>query len=179
MQPAHHEMAKAPIPNHQGGEASRPELGSTSGSDGGVDTARPDLDGSAGPATTTQRSLAFWMIILGLGITLLLSAFENTVITTAAPAILAEIDLGGNWIWVTNAFFLCSAAIQPLTGQLANVFGRRWLTLCIVAIFMLGSGICGGATTGRMLIAGRAVQGIGSGGILQSFGMFGPLCSSS
>lgn len=143
MQPAHHEMANAPTPNHQGGEASRPELGSASGSDGVVDMARPDLDGSAGPAATTQRSLAFWMIILGLGITLLLSAFENTVITTAAPAILAEIDLGGNWIWVTNAFFLFSAATQPLTGQLANVFGRRWLTLCIVAIFMLGSGICG------------------------------------
>lgn len=50
-------------------------------------------------------------------------------------------------------------------GQLANIFGRRWLTLAIVALFTLGSGICGGATNGAMLIAGRAVQGMGSGGI--------------
>lgn len=177
MQLAGPEGTDAPILGHESGEAAHAVR--DSGSVGGLDTARPETDGWGGPATTTQHSLAFWMIILGLGITLLLSAFENTILTTAAPAILAEIDLGGNWIWVTNAFFLCSAAFQPLTGQLANVFGRRWLTLCIVAIFMLGSGICGGATSGRMLIAGRAVQGIGSGGIVQSFGKFGPVCYGS
>lgn len=48
---------------------------------------------------------------------------------------------------------------------MANIFGRRWLTLSIVALFTLGSGICGGATNGGMLIAGRAIQGMGSGGI--------------
>ncbi|KAK7736131.1 hypothetical protein SLS53_007158 [Cytospora paraplurivora] len=118
---------------------------------------------------TSQRSFGFWMIIIGLGVTLLLCALENTVITTAGPSILADFDMGGNWIWVTNAFFLSSAAFQPLNGQLANVFGRRWPTLCVVATFMLGSGICGGATSGGMLIAGRAIQGIGSGGILQAY----------
>lgn len=50
-------------------------------------------------------------------------------------------------------------------GQLANIFGRRWLTVAIVTLFTLGSGICGGATNGAKLIAGRAVQGMGSGGI--------------
>jgi MFS family permease len=63
-----------------------------------------------------------------------------------------------------------SAAFQPLFGQLCNVFGRRWVTLAIVAIFTLGSGICGGANTGAMLIAGRTVQGIGSGGIIMVIG---------
>lgn len=58
-----------------------------------------------------------------------------------------------------------SAAVQPLFGQLANIFGRRWITLTIIAFFTLGSGICGGATNGAMLIAGRTIQGIGSGGI--------------
>ena len=65
-----------------------------------------------------------------------------------------------------------SAAFQPLFGQLANIFGRRWVTLCIVATFTLGSGICGGAKTGGMLIAGRAVQGVGSGGMQMIIGMF-------
>lgn len=58
-----------------------------------------------------------------------------------------------------------SAAVQPLFGQLANVFGRRWLTLFIVAVFTIGSAICGGANNGAALIAGRAIQGIGSGGL--------------
>lgn len=60
---------------------------------------------------------------------------------------------------------LSSAAVQPLFGQLANIFGRRKVTLVIVALFTLGSGICGGAHNGTMLIAGRAVQGMGAGGI--------------
>ncbi|RYP75706.1 hypothetical protein DL771_002193 [Monosporascus sp. 5C6A] len=121
------------------------------------------------PPQTVQHSVGFWAIIVGLGVTLLLSALENSVLVTAAPVILEQLPLGDNWIWMTNAFFLCSAAFQPFIGQLCNVFGRRWVTLSIVAIFILGSGICGGATSGAMLIAGRAVQGVGSGGIIMVF----------
>jgi MFS family permease len=55
--------------------------------------------------------------------------------------------------------------VQPFFGQLANIFGRRWITMLIVALFTLGSGIAGGATNGAMIIAGRAIQGMGSGGI--------------
>ncbi|KAL0783685.1 hypothetical protein CaCOL14_001591 [Colletotrichum acutatum] len=58
-----------------------------------------------------------------------------------------------------------SAAVQPFFGQFSNLFGRRYLTLFIVSIYTLGSGICGGANSPTMLIAGRAVQGMGSGGI--------------
>lgn len=65
--------------------------------------------------------------------------------------------------WRLTAF--ARAAIQPLFGQLANIYGRRWITLIIVAFFTLGSGIAGGAKNGATLIAGRAVQGIGAGGI--------------
>ncbi|TVY36831.1 Efflux pump [Lachnellula subtilissima] len=119
-----------------------------------------------------QRSFSFWAIIVGLGITMWLAALENSVITTAAPAILADIPLGGNWIWMTNAFWLSSAAFQPLLSQFANIFGRRWLTLFVIAIYTLGSGICGGSSSGRMLITGRAVQGMGSGGILLAFGAY-------
>ncbi|KAI1759469.1 MFS general substrate transporter [Hypoxylon sp. FL1150] len=116
-----------------------------------------------------QRSFKFWAIIVGLGIMLLLAALENTVITTAAPYILTEIPLGDNWVWCTNAFFLASAAFQPILGQLSNLFGRRWMILSVIAIYTLGSGICGGATNGVMLIAGRTVQGAGSGGIIQGY----------
>ncbi len=54
------------------------------------------------------------------------------------------------------------------------MFGRRWVFISIVAIFTLGSGICGGAVNGAMLIAGRAVQGVGSGGIVLTVSEFAP-----
>jgi MFS family permease len=58
-----------------------------------------------------------------------------------------------------------SAAFQPLYGQLANLWGRRYVMIGTTCIFLLGSGLCGGATSINMLIGGRAVQGIGAGGI--------------
>lgn len=118
----------------------------------------------------------------------MLAALENTVIAVAAPVILSDLQLGIDFVWITNAFFLCrlakqakrfpcklapeqlislySTATQPLFGQFCNVFGRRSVTLTVILLFMLGSGICGGASTGGMLIAGRAIQGTGSGGII-------------
>ncbi|KAI1825865.1 MFS general substrate transporter [Xylaria intraflava] len=107
-----------------------------------------------------------YAIVVGLGITNLLAALENTVISVAAPVLLTDLNLGANFVWVTNAFFLASTAILPLFGQFCNVFGRRYVMLAVIAIFVLGSGICGGANNGAMLIGGRAVQGIGSGGII-------------
>jgi MFS family permease len=64
------------------------------------------------------------------------------------------------------------AAVQPFFGQMADIFGRRWLTLFIISMFTLGGGICGGATNGSMLIAGRAIQGIGSGGLNMMIDVF-------
>lgn len=58
---------------------------------------------------------------------------------TAAPYVLAELPLSDNLIWVTNAFFPRSSALQPLLGQPFNLFGCRWVTLCIVATFLLGT----------------------------------------
>ena len=55
--------------------------------------------------------------------------------------------------------------MQPIYGQLADLWGRRWLTIGAVAIFTVGSGICGGATTVDILIGGRTIQGLGAAGI--------------
>ncbi|KAJ5274001.1 hypothetical protein N7478_009126 [Penicillium angulare] len=116
--------------------------------------------------TPFKPSFRIYAIVFGLGIANLLAALENTVLTIAAPVIFTDLQLGDNFIWVTNAFFLSSTAMQPLFGQFCNVFGRRYVMLTAVGIFVLGSGICGGASTGAMLIGGRAVQGVGSGGII-------------
>ncbi|KAK7961770.1 multidrug resistance protein fnx1 [Apiospora aurea] len=144
-----------------------------SGGPSGSATGAVGVAGAAAGGPDSKRSsnhrLGLWAIIIGLGITFILSALEHSVLVTAAPVVLSEMSLGDNWIWLTNAFFLCSAAFQPLFGRLFDIFGRRPVTLCIVVIFMLGSTICGAAVNGQMLIAGRAVQGVGSGGIAVAF----------
>ncbi|KAI1868050.1 uncharacterized protein JN550_006538 [Neoarthrinium moseri] len=58
-----------------------------------------------------------------------------------------------------------AAAFLLLSGQLADIFGRRWVFITVVALFALGSGIAGGSNSATRLIAGRAVQDIGGGGI--------------
>ncbi|KAL0931104.1 major facilitator superfamily transporter [Colletotrichum truncatum] len=116
------------------------------------------------PSHGLRVRLSFWGAILSLCFTSLLGSFEN-VITTSMSYMVRELKIGSNYVWITNGFFVASAAIQPLLGQLADVFGRRRLTLVIVATHTLGSGICGGAKNAAMLFAGRAIQGVGSGGI--------------
>lgn len=121
---------------------------------------------SSDPQNVWKPTWRLYAIVIGLGIANLLAALENTVLTIAAPTILTDLSFGDEFIWITNAFFLSSTALQPLFGQFCNVFGRRHVAFTVIAVFVLGSGICGGATTSGMLIAGRAVQGAGSGGII-------------
>ncbi|CAG8948730.1 hypothetical protein HYFRA_00001851 [Hymenoscyphus fraxineus] len=107
----------------------------------------------------------FWAIFVSLSITGLLAALEGTVTSTALPTIAEELKAGELYIWFINVYFLTSTAVLPLFGQIADIFGRKWLMVSVTATFALGSGISGGATTTAMLIGGRAVQGIGGGGI--------------
>ncbi|EFR00742.1 hypothetical protein MGYG_03747 [Nannizzia gypsea CBS 118893] len=111
------------------------------------------------------KGLRFYIIIATLCFLSVLSALENTVVTTSLPSIAKELELGNSYVWVTNVFFLTAAVVQPLFGQLADIFGRRWITMLTIVLFVLGSGLCGGATNGAMLIVGRAFQGMGGGGL--------------
>ncbi|KAI1122371.1 MFS general substrate transporter [Nemania abortiva] len=112
------------------------------------------------------RGLRFWVVLVALGITSLGAAVESTVISTALPRIAEALDAKELYVWFANAYTLTSTAFLPLLGQMADIFGRRWITIGVVAFFALGSGISGGATSATMLIAGRAVQGVGGGGII-------------
>ncbi|GFF96212.1 uncharacterized MFS-type transporter C1399.02 [Aspergillus udagawae] len=114
---------------------------------------------------TFEHDLRFWLVFVALCVTSLLAALEGTVTSTALPTIVADLHIGDNYPWVSNAYFLTTAAFQPLYGQLSNVLGRRYPMIFSVVLFILGSGICGAASSAAMLIAGRAVQGVGGGGI--------------
>ncbi|EIT73640.1 hypothetical protein AO1008_04766 [Aspergillus oryzae 100-8] len=83
----------------------------------------------------------FWAIFPGLCVGGLLSALDTTILSTVLPTISHNLD--------------SQTAVQPLYGQVANIFGRRWPTILSVALFALGSGLGGGASSTEMLIAAR------------------------
>ncbi|KAK8064769.1 hypothetical protein PG994_007407 [Apiospora phragmitis] len=111
------------------------------------------------PAVKTKKTWRFWAIIATLSFTSLMSAIKSTIITSALPTITDA------YVWIPNAFLLAQVAVLPLFAQASNVFGRRSLLLGAVLLFTLGSGLCGGASSMRMLVAARALQGLGGGGI--------------
>ncbi|KAA8645746.1 hypothetical protein EYZ11_001255 [Aspergillus tanneri] len=107
----------------------------------------------------------FWAIFPGMMIGGLLSALDTTILSTVLPTISHVLDSQLLYVWAVNGYFVSQTAVQPLYGQVANIFGRRWPMIISVALFALGSGLCGGANSTSMLIAARVVQGLGGGGM--------------
>jgi len=118
-------------------------------------------------AQPLQHGWRFWAIFAALSITSILSALDISVISTALPTITKDLAGGSTsaFVWVATSYLVTSVAFQPLYGQTANVFGRRSLTIAATLLFAIGSAISGAARDINMLIAGRAIQGIGGGGI--------------
>src|SRR4051794_4914774 len=105
------------------------------------------------------------MVLLGVMLAMLLSMLDNMVVSTAMPTIVA--DLGGltSLSWVVTVYTLVTAVTTPVWGKFGDLFGRKPMYLAAVALFVAGSALCGTATSMGMLIAFRALQGIGAGGI--------------
>lgn len=70
------------------------------------------------------------------------------------------------YVWIGSAFLLGNGASGPSWGKLSDIWGRKPLLLCAVAIFLASSVVCGASKSVAMLIAGRALQGVGAGGLL-------------
>src|SRR5581483_3030498 len=88
------------------------------------------------------------------------------IVATALPSISGAFGEAENLSWVVTAYLLTSTAVTPLYGKLSDMVGRRTMMLAGIAIFMAGSLIAALATDMLMLILGRAVQGLGAGGLL-------------
>ncbi|MDQ5820582.1 MAG: MFS transporter [Actinomycetota bacterium] len=111
---------------------------------------------------TIGRILA---IYAGLMVTLLLAALDQTIVATALPRIVS--DLGGitQYSWVFTAYLLTSTITIPLYGKLGDVWGRKYLFVFAIVVFLIGSALCGLARGMTELVIFRAIQGIGAGGI--------------
>ncbi|MEU8242638.1 MDR family MFS transporter [Actinoplanes missouriensis] len=111
--------------------------------------------------TRRQINLA----ILGVMTGLLLSALDQTVVSTALPSIVS--DLGGleHLAWVVTAYLLTSMASTPIWGKVSDQFGRRIVFITATSVFLVGSALCGLAQDITQLIGARAVQGLGAGAL--------------
>ncbi len=111
------------------------------------------------PNRTTRRGITVVALVLALA----MAALEATVVATAMPTVTG--DLGGieYYSWVTNAYLIMSAITVPIFGKLADLYGRKPVLLFGIVVFLIGSAASGAAVSMPMLIAFRALQGLGAG----------------
>ena len=116
------------------------------------------------PAQLPRRQVR--VIFAGLMLVLLLAALDQTIVATALPTIVS--DLGGldRLAWVTSAFLLAQTVVTPIYGKLGDLYGRKRVLQSAIVLFLAGSALCGQAHSMTELIAFRAVQGLGAGGLV-------------
>jgi len=106
-------------------------------------------------------------VIFGaLMLVLLLAMLDSTIVSTALPTIVG--DLGGieHISWVVTAYLLASTVVGPLYGKLGDLYGRKRVLQAAIVLFVLGSALCGLSESMLQLIAFRALQGLGGGGLM-------------
>jgi len=107
------------------------------------------------------------MIILGGLMTgMLLAALDQTIVSTALKNIVEEFDGLNHYTWVVTAYLLTSTASTPLYGKISDIYGRRVVFQFAIVTFLIGSLLAGAAQNMEQLIATRALQGLGAGGLM-------------
>ena len=121
----------------------------------------PQETGTALPA---KRNIL--LIFAGLILTMLLASLDQSMFSTALPTIVGELNGVDRMLWVTTAYILASTIMLPVYGKLGDLIGRKGLFIAAISLFILGSIIGGMAQDMTVLIVGRAVQGLGGGGLM-------------
>jgi EmrB/QacA subfamily drug resistance transporter len=116
------------------------------------------------PATTGRgaRNAVVTAIMLGM----LLAALDQTIVSTALPTIVSDLGGGNHLSWVVTAYLLAETIMTILIGKFGDLFGRKKMFLISVALFIVGSFFSGWADSMGSLIASRAAQGLGAGGLM-------------
>jgi EmrB/QacA subfamily drug resistance transporter len=136
-----------------------------------------DVDATTTPSqVTSKRSL--WLVMSALMTCLLLSALDQTIVSTALPTIVG--DLGGldHISWVVTSYLLSSTVSVPLFGKISDLYGRKPMLQITIVVFLVGSVCAGLAQNMLQLILARGLQGVGGGGILaMTFTVLGDIMS--
>jgi EmrB/QacA subfamily drug resistance transporter len=113
------------------------------------------VGGSAGRGTL--------LAVAGLMLALFLVALDQTVVGTALPKIVAELEGFDKYAWVTTAYLLASTSMIPVIGKLGDIYGRKWFIVGGIVVFLIGSALCGAAWGMIELVIFRGIQGLGAG----------------
>src|SRR5262245_25647111 len=123
------------------------------------------------PADSDRSAFAvsrkeFRTVMAGLLLVLTLASLDQNIVATALPRIVSELGGLSHLSWMVTSFLVPSTAATPLYGKLSDIYGRRALFFVGVGVFLAGSALCGLAQNMSQLIAFRAVQGLGAGGLI-------------
>ncbi|MFJ3231822.1 MFS transporter [Streptomyces sp. NPDC086787] len=121
----------------------------------------PSAAPPAGPGTRRVR-----LVFTGLMLALMLAALDQMIVATALPKIVGELHGLDRMSWAITAYLLTSTVGLPLYGKLGDLFGRKGVFQFAIAAFVVGSALAGRAQSMDQLIAFRAVQGVGAGGLM-------------
>jgi EmrB/QacA subfamily drug resistance transporter len=126
-----------------------------------IDGSRPAVEPSGEQPEQPVR-----VIFGALLLVLLLASLDQTIVSTALPTIVG--DLGGisHLSWVVTGYLLASTVVGPLYGKLGDLYGRKTLLQIAIVLFLIGSALCGASQSMTELIAFRAIQGLGGGGLI-------------
>lgn len=105
------------------------------------------------------------LVVLGLLLGIVLATLDGTVVGTALPTIVGDLGGLGHLSWVITAYLLTAAVSTPIWGKLGDLYGHKGSYLTSITVFLIGSVLCGLAQDMGQLIAFRALQGIGAGGL--------------
>src|SRR5271167_3846261 len=127
-------------------------------------TPEPAPAAAAGPTAMAQRRV---LVIIGaLLLGMLLAALDQTIVATALPTIAGDLHGLSHLSWVITAYLLASTVSTPLWGKLGDMYGRKRFFQAAIVIFLIGSALSGLAHSMVELIASRAIQGLGGGGLI-------------
>ncbi|WP_327332354.1 MFS transporter [Streptomyces anulatus] len=126
----------------------------------------PPAGPAPGPDVAEISPRKVRMVFLGLMLTLLLAALDQMIVATALPKIVGELHGLEKMSWAVTAYLLASTIVLPLYGKLGDLFGRKGVFQFAIVVFIIGSALAGWSRTMDELIAFRAVQGIGGGGLM-------------
>ncbi|MGD1223624.1 MFS transporter [Streptomyces krungchingensis] len=118
----------------------------------------------ARPAELDSRQIR--LVFFGLMLALLLAALEQMIVATALPKIVGELHGLDKMSWAITAYLLTSTVGLPVYGKFGDLFGRKGVFQFAIVVFVIGSALAGWSRTMDQLIAFRALQGVGAGGLL-------------
>ncbi|WP_296496094.1 MDR family MFS transporter [uncultured Actinomyces sp.] len=131
-------------------------------------SSEPTGTAPAGPGADFHPDRRFWAVYASLLVVMFLSAMDQTIVGTALPTIVGDLGGAAHMAWILTAYTLAITVAMPVYGKLGDLVGRKNLFLVAIALFLIGSALCGTADTMTQLIIYRFIQGLGGGGLLIS-----------